>query len=68
MKRLGELMQAISKSVRGSKSETTRQNIMEELVDVEIMLEQLKIIYSFSGDDLEWMRLRKINRLEKRLK
>ena len=42
MEELGELIQAISKRARGKDN---RDNLAEEIADVEIMLEQLKHCY-----------------------
>lgn len=56
-----ELIQAISKKHRGMK-----HNIAEEIADVEIMLEQLKIINDCFCD-VESIKQEKVSRLEKRL-
>ena len=56
-----ELIQAISKKHRGKK-----HNIPEEIADVEIMLEQLKIINDCFCD-VESIKQEKVSRLEKRL-
>ena len=56
-----ELIQAISKKHRGKK-----HNIAEEIADVEIMLEQLKIINDCFCD-VESIKQEKVSRLEKRL-
>lgn len=56
-----ELIQAISKKHRGKK-----HNIPEEIADVEIMLEQLKIINDCFCD-VENIKQEKVARLEKRL-
>lgn len=52
-----ELIQAISKKHRGLKN-----NIAEEIADVEIMIEQLKIINKCSAD-VEKIKKQKIERL-----
>lgn len=48
---MSELIQAICKQKRGK---CNLDNILEEIVDVEIMLEQLKMIYD-CVENLEWV-------------
>ena len=57
-----ELIQAINKKHRGCE-----HNIIEEIADVEIMLEQLKIINCCRAD-VERIKQEKIQRLAERLK
>ena len=57
---MGELIQAISKSLLDGKN-----NVEEEIADVEIMLTQLKIMYNLS--DVENWRNYKLNRLKDRV-
>ena len=57
---MGELIQAISKSLVDNKN-----NVEEEIADVEIMLTQLKIMYSLN--DIENWRNYKLNRLKERV-
>ena len=57
---MGELIQAISKSLLDNEN-----NVEEEIADVEIMLTQLKIMYNLS--DIENWRNYKLNRLKERL-
>lgn len=59
-----ELIQAISKSIRGFNN---RENLIEEIVDVEIMLKQLIIINNISEEELNKWKLQKIERIAKRL-
>lgn len=59
----GELAQAISKDKRGFGS---KDNIVEEIADVEIMLEQLKHIYK-CHHVVERMKEQKIMRLSSRI-
>ena len=54
---MGELIQAISKSLLDNKN-----NVEEEIADVEIMLTQLKIMYNLS--DIENWRNYKLKRLK----
>lgn len=60
---VGELLDAIADHKRGR---ATRDNIAEEIADVEIMLEQLKIIYAIEGSVNFWRR-KKIMRLAENL-
>ena len=57
---MGELIQAISKSLLDNEN-----NVEEEIADVEIMLTQLKIMYNLS--DIENWRNYKLNRLKDRV-
>lgn len=57
-----ELIQAINKKHRGEP-----HNISEEIADVEIMLEQLKIINCCKAD-VEKIRVKKLLRLAERMK
>ena len=57
---MGELIQAISKSLLDGEN-----NVEEEIADVEIMLTQLKIMYSLN--DIENWRNYKLNRLKERV-
>lgn len=58
MEEMAELIQAISKSIRGKD-----HNIEEEIADVEIMISQLKIMYDNSKVDM--IKQEKLNRLKK---
>lgn len=65
---MAELQKAILKH-RRNPTEETRKNIIDELADVEIMLEQLKIIYSCSKDvkeRIDYKIDRQIKRIEKK--
>ena len=56
---LAELIQAISKDLRG-----LRNNVEEEIADVEIVLDQLKMIYSSSIIDAwKGYKLKRLERL-----
>lgn len=57
MEECGELIQAISKSIRGKE-----HNIEEEIADVEIMIQQLKMI--FDKDKVEKIKQQKLYRLK----
>ena len=59
----GELIQALTKHLRGFDN---AENIAEEIADVEIMLEQLKIIYNNESIVGEY-KAAKLQRLEGRI-
>lgn len=63
MEEMSELIQALSKSIRGKENV---DNIAEEIADVEIMLMQLKFIFKCGTAVNNW-KTEKIGRLEKRL-
>lgn len=59
-----ELIQAISKLQRyGCKPEVI-ENLVEEIADVLIMIEQIKIITELTDDCINWAVRQKLNRLE----
>ena len=60
---MAELIKEIVKSFRGEKN---RENIVEEIADVEIMMQQLSLIHDCTFDVVE-MRRKKIERLKKRM-
>lgn len=57
---IGELLQAISKRARGKDN---RDNLAEEIADVEIMLEQLKYIHN-CPIEVELWKARKLDKLK----
>ena len=59
-----ELIKEICKHKRG---EDNRDNIIEEMADCYIMLEQLGVIFDIWFEDLEYKKVKKLERLEKRL-
>ncbi len=63
---MSELMQAISKDIRGI-GHYNRQNIIEEVADVKIMLQQLEYIYHINPVDLYKVIEKKIERTRERL-
>lgn len=67
---MSELTQAISKYKRAPKNQSINPkiilNIYEEIADVEIMLEQLKIIFACDKEVTDWKQ-KKIARLNRRL-
>ncbi len=60
---MSELQKELSKNIRG---EENTDHISEEIADVEIMLEQLKIMHS-NRDSVEDWKAKKIERLQRRL-
>ena len=64
MEELSELQQSICRVFcdRGDED-----NIIEEIVDVEIMLEQVKMIFDIPEEIIEEVKMQKVERLEKRL-
>ncbi len=68
-----ELIQAISKYKRAIASKnvnatrSSRENIVEELADVMIMQEQLKIMLNITEFELMEYRIKKLTRLEERM-
>lgn len=60
---LSELQKELCKSLRG---QTDGQHIAEEIADVQIMLEQMMILYELHYDVAAW-RWKKVDRLRDRL-
>ena len=58
---MSELTKEICKDFRGK---LNREHLIEELADVTITIDQLMIMYEISGDEIEQMRERKIERLK----
>ena len=61
---LSELQKELCKSLRGNYN---YDNIVEEIADVEIMLEQMKLYFNILNKDLERMKEHKIERTKERL-
>lgn len=61
---LSELQKELCKSLRG---DTNYDNITEEIADVEIMLEQMKIYFAINENEVEGMKKLKIKRTKERL-
>lgn len=59
-----ELIQAVCKRLRGVEN---RDNIIEEIADVELMLEQLKYMEDISPQKIEEAKEKKIERLKDKL-
>jgi len=66
-----ELILAIKKLKRNDRNRKEQvkkfHNFLEELADVEIMLEQMRIIYALSEHKIDSYKKQKLNRLERRL-
>lgn len=63
---MAELTQALSKSGRYG-IEAARAQVLEEMADVYIMLEQLKIIFNFSAEEVQREQAVKLEKLKKYL-
>lgn len=60
---MSELQKELCKYLRGKYA---LENISEEIADVEIMLEQMKLLFYCADDVRDWRR-RKVERLKERL-
>lgn len=63
-----ELIQAISKCKRYGCINKYRENLIEEMTDVLIMIDELKMIYQISDVDISDTRQYKMNRQSYRIK
>ena len=64
-----ELIQAVSKYRRAEgadKRAVALENLIEEIADVEIMIEQIKYLLQIPEEDLEAVKLFKVNRTRER--
>lgn len=66
MEELAELIRAINKYHR-AKTDEHRQNLIEEMADVYIMLHQLSIMYDIDSEDVTHMIEKKVWRMRERL-
>ena len=66
LEEMAELTQALSKSGRYGR-EAARAQVLEEMADVYIMLEQLKIIFDFSAEEVQREQAVKLEKLKKYL-
>ncbi len=66
MEECAELIQAINKHCRYTTGET-QERLAEEIADVQIMIEQLKMICNITDEHIQSYRNNKIKRLEERL-
>lgn len=62
---MSELTKELSKDMRGQKNHDA---LLEEVADVYIVLEQIKMMHGISVQELEQMLTKKMERLEERLK
>lgn len=61
-----ELIQAISKLRRYGRNITTRSNLVEEIADVYIILEELKIMYDIGNHEIDdWISYKQIRTIER---
>ena len=67
MEELSELSVAISKCLRYKDDIEARNNLVEEVADVLIMIDQLKIIMNIKDYEIECYRRYKLGRLERRI-
>ena len=68
MEECSELIQAISKCKRYGCINKYRENLIEEMTDVLIMIDELKMIYQISDVDISDIRQYKMNRQSYRIK
>jgi len=61
---ISEFLDTLAKAIRGRAS---RQELVDELADAQIMLEQIMILFSLSENEVEEAKRRKLERLESRL-
>ena len=66
MEECGELIRAINKMHRNQSIEN-RNELISEIADVQIMIEQLVLMYKLNPIDIQRMKDYKISRLEDRL-
>lgn len=59
MEECAELIQAISKALRG---QLDRDNLVEEIADVGICIDMLRLIYKINTDEIDRCRSKKIER------
>ena len=68
MEECSELIQAISKCKRYGCINKYRENLIEEMADVLIMIDELKMIYQISDIDISDIRQYKMDRQSYRIK
>ena len=65
MEECGELIQALARNLSGEHNE---ENVAEELADVEIMIQQMRLIFGGSvGYNVDIIKAQKVARLKKRI-
>lgn len=68
MEEPAELIQAISKVERYPEDSTRMQDLIEEMADVTICLEYLKLIYNIRQEELDGWINKKVKRISKKIK
>ena len=68
MEECSELIKAISKCKRYGFVDKHRDNLIEEIADVLIIINELQLIYDISNDDIENIKKYKIDRMDYRIK
>ena len=68
MEECSELIQAISKCKRYGCVDKYRDNLIEEIVDVLIIINELQLIYDISDNDIENIKNTKMDRMDYRIK
>jgi NTP pyrophosphatase (non-canonical NTP hydrolase) len=66
MEECGELVQAGNKILRYPDNHEARDNLLEEMVDVSIMISQIRSLYNYSESEWDEMEQYKVNRGKKR--
>lgn len=67
MEECAELIQAINKCLRYPSKEECKNNLIEEIADVEIMLYQLKVMFNIDDDQVFAFKVQKAKREQERL-
>lgn len=67
MEECAELIQAINKCLRYPNKEECKNNLVEEIADVEIMLHQLKVMFNVSDDEVFKVKIQKAKEEQERL-
>lgn len=67
MEECAELIQAINKCLRYQNKEECKNNLIEEIADVEIMLYQLKVMFNIDDDQVFAFKVQKAKREQERL-
>lgn len=62
-----ELIQAINKRLRYPDNAECKSNLIEEMVDVLIVIEQLKCIFNVSNADMDFWIDKKVRRIYERM-
>ena len=68
MEECSELIKAISKCKRYGFVDKHRDNLIEEIADVLIVINELQLIYDISNNDIENIKKYKMDRMDYRIK